>query len=169
MPNCLTGQSFGLTEETVLSYCALSKTSVGKWNHFFYSYDNSIYPHALIQGEFLPASTAQFLKDLKRLDVFRVSQKSFPGLESQYGEKIGLHFLAVRGYGSFRTQLKNSLNQSAGCAGGAPVQAGQEGDCLKQHRTVLCIAKVADTKKARTQVRTSHKALRKRRKLCDFT
>ena len=90
VPNYLTGRSFGLTEETVLSYLrTLKKLLSANGIIFFYSYDNSIYPHTHSK-RIPPASTAQFLKDLKRLDVFRVSQKSFPGLSNGKKDRITL-------------------------------------------------------------------------------
>jgi hypothetical protein len=80
IPNYLTGRSFGLTEENVLSYFRKLKKLVAKQGSiFFYSYDNAQYPNK-VSANVPPISRPSFFKKIKETNAFIVSRKSFPGL-----------------------------------------------------------------------------------------
>lgn len=80
VPNYLTGRSFGLSEEAILTYFRKLKRLVSKQGTiFFYSYNDSIYPHST-SPVVPPVSQITFFKKLKQTSVFNVSRKSFSGV-----------------------------------------------------------------------------------------
>jgi hypothetical protein len=88
VPNYLTGKSFGLSEEDVLSYFQKLKGIVSKDGViFFYSYDNAVYPNA-ISPRIPPISRVSFLKKIRQSGAFMVSRKSFPGLVDGNRDRI---------------------------------------------------------------------------------
>ncbi len=90
VPNYLTGQSFGLSENDVLSYfCKLKKLVSKSGDISFYSYDDATYPNP-VSTDIPPVSRASFLKKIKQLGLFDVSRKSFPGLHDGSHDRITL-------------------------------------------------------------------------------
>jgi S-adenosylmethionine:diacylglycerol 3-amino-3-carboxypropyl transferase len=84
VPNYLTGRSFGLSEEAVLSYLRRLKKLVSRGGIiFFYSYTDSIYPHST-SPDVPPVSRSAFLDKLIRLNIFKVTRKSFYGVFGEY-------------------------------------------------------------------------------------
>ena len=82
IPNYLAGRSFGLTEAGIVNaFRKLKKLCLLHGAIFFYSFDNSVYPNPQ-SPKIPPASSSAFLKKLKESGSFNVSQKKFPGLDS---------------------------------------------------------------------------------------
>ena len=80
VPNYLTGRSFGLSEEDVLSYFRKLKKLVStRGTIFFYSYNDSIYPHSTAPV-IPPISRTSFIRKIKQTGVFNISMKSFSGI-----------------------------------------------------------------------------------------
>ncbi|HEX8994021.1 MAG TPA: DUF3419 family protein [Candidatus Paceibacterota bacterium] len=83
IPNYLTGRSFGLTEAGAVSlFRKLKKLCPPHGALFFYSYDDSVYPNPQA-SRIPPISSRAFLKRLKESKSFRISQKRFPGIDSE--------------------------------------------------------------------------------------
>ncbi len=88
IPNYLTGRSFGLAEEDVISFFQkLQKLCSRQGFIFFYSYSNSLYPNEVSSGV-PPISSPAFLQKLKQSGAFFVSQKSFAGIKDETKDRI---------------------------------------------------------------------------------
>jgi len=84
VPNYLTGKSFGLSEDNVLSYFhKLKKLIATNGIIFFYSYSNSNYPNSIAPST-PPISRDSFLEKIKQTQEFKVSVESFPGITIDY-------------------------------------------------------------------------------------